>query len=145
MSDQFDVKFRATMYFTYGRRKRPEVTASSTFDAILRGERTSTTRFDAWRGSDKWAEAHPGDLAEFFPGKVMSGRSLVVRVRDVSRINLATCSDAELESWSRAEGWLPEEGRKLGRQYGPATWVKYELVSPKPEPEAPAPQLSLGI
>src|SRR3546814_17602876 len=72
-------------------------------------------------------------------------RSLVVRVREVSEIDLRSCDSDTLEAWSRAEGWNPEEGPALARRNGVALWVRYDLVDPQPvlrpadrdEPETP--------
>jgi hypothetical protein len=127
-------KIRASMYFSYGRKKRPEIRSRTTFEAICTGERTSTTRFRSWRGTEKWDRVAPGDLVEFFDDKLMHGNSVIVRVTGVGEINLLTCSDETLEEWSKAEGWLPEEGRKIGVR-GPAVWIRYELAEPRPEPK----------
>src|SRR3546814_16234203 len=47
---------QASMYFKYGRDRRAGVSSESTFDAIVAGERTSTTRFPAWGGYKRWEE-----------------------------------------------------------------------------------------
>ncbi|MPR09857.1 ASCH domain-containing protein [Microvirga tunisiensis] len=123
-----NVAFEATMYFRYGRSKRAGVTAETTFDAILRGERTSTTRFWNWPGTDRWARAKPGQLVRFYADKDKSGRSVLVRVTQVREINLSQSSATELEEWSKAEGWSPQAGREFGAKNGRAVWVQYALA-----------------
>src|SRR3546814_14833790 len=108
------------MYFRYGSRKRPGVKSDTTFDAILAQERTSTTRFAGWGSFERWTAVQPGDFVRFYDDKAMRGRSLVVRVREVSEIDLRSCDSDTLEAWSRAEGWKPEEGPALARRNGVA-------------------------
>lgn len=144
------VRMRATMYFRYGNRKRPDVTSDTTFDAILVSERTSTTRFAGWESFDRWKTVKVGDLIRFYEDKAMTGRSLLVRIREISEIDLRSCDAAELEAWSRAEGWKPEEGRSLGMRNGIGLWIRFDLVDPQPRPrpkkqEEPQSQLSLGL
>lgn len=127
-----DIRLSATMYFRYGSKKRPGVKSETTFDAILAGERTSTTRFAGWSSSTRWAHIQPGDLVRFYEDKAMRGRSLVVRVREISDIDLRSCDAETLEAWSRAEGWKPEEGRAIAQRNGVALWVRYDLVEPRP-------------
>lgn len=133
------------MYFAYGRRKRPEVTAKTTFDAVLRLERTSTTRFVSWRGFEAWSKVQEGDLVEFFEDRERRGRNLTVEVTGVSALDLASCDEETLDAWSKQEGWLPEEGRKLGQRLGKALWIQYKLVSPAPELPSPDPQIGFSF
>ena len=56
------VAAEAGLWFRYGRQKRPGVTAASTFEAVLAGERSSTTRFLCWPGHAMWAAVRHGDL-----------------------------------------------------------------------------------
>lgn len=118
----------ATMYFSYGRDRRPGVQSSSTFEAILAGERTSTTRFDSWQGSERWGAVKPGTVVRMFEDKDKSGRFVDVRVTGVERIDLSSCSDERLEQWSKAEGWSAEHGRASGRKNGAGWQVRYEPV-----------------
>src|SRR3546814_16863521 len=62
----------------------------------------------------------------------MRGRSLVVRVREVSEIDLRSCDSDTLAAWSRADGWKPEEGPALARRNGVALWLRSDLVDPQP-------------
>jgi hypothetical protein len=137
------VAIEAGLWFRYGGQRRGGVVSDSTFDAVLCGERTSTTRFERWPGHDLWSVVAPGDLVRFFDDKDHAGRSLVVRVDSVKRVNLWTCDAATLEEWSRSEGWAPEKGRALGGELGPALWFRHTLVAPALRPVPTSPQLSL--
>ena len=119
---------RTSMYFSYGRSRREGVQAASTFEAILSGERTSTTRFDNWQGSDRWGRLKPGAVVRMFEDKEMKGRHVDVRVTGVERIDLAQCSDARMEEWSKAEGWSTTAGRDYGAKNQPGWQVRYEPV-----------------
>lgn len=121
-------QMRTSMYFSYGRSKRQGVEASTTFEAILSGERTSTTRFDNWQGSDRWGRLKPGAVVRMFEDREMKGRHVDVRVTGVERIDLAKCSDERLEDWSKAEGWSPQAGRDYGAKNQPGWQVRYEPV-----------------
>ena len=74
------VKLSASMYFSYSRDSRPDIASKTTFDAILDGERSSTTRFPQWGGIKKWENLKKGDLVRFFDDKNMNGKSVVVAV-----------------------------------------------------------------
>jgi hypothetical protein len=136
----YRVAIEAGLWFSYSRAKRPEVTASTTFEALLRGERTSTTRFARWPGHEAWTRVVPGDLIRFHEFKDRSGRTAVAKVSSVIPISLCSCCEAEIEVWSRCEGWSPERGRALGRDLGTALWFRHgELIWPAREaPPVPA-------
>lgn len=136
------VAIEAGLWFRYGRSRRTGVTADSTFDAVLRGERVSTTRFERWPGHAMWRSVEPGDHVRFFASEHRVGRSLVVRVASVEPLDLWRCDDATLEEWSACEGWSKEHGRARGGELGPALWIRHELVWPALVPRPPA-QMSL--
>lgn len=116
------------MYFAYGDQARPGMLAPTTFDAIVAGFRTSTTRFPAWPGYPEWAAVKMGDRLRFFSDRNQSGSVVeCIATVDAQKIDLATCSEQALEEWSRAEGWLPSFGRGLGRKYGVGVQVHYRL------------------
>ena len=121
-------KLNGQMYFPYGKGRREGVEANTTFEAILSGERTSTTRFDNWSSSPNWGRLKEGDLVRMYEDKTMDGRFVDVRVKGVERIDLANASDARLEEWSKAEGWSVEAGREYGAKNKPGWQVRYEPV-----------------
>lgn len=121
-------KLNGQMYFPYGNGRREGVQAKTTFEAILSGERTSTTRFDNWSSSAKWGALEKGDLVRMYEDKTMDGRFVDVRVTGVERIDLAQASPARMEEWSKAEGWSVEAGREYGAKNRPGWQVRYEPV-----------------
>lgn len=123
------------MYFRYGKKKRENVTAASTFDAICRGERCSTTRFASSPSTARWRVVEPGDMVRFYENADLSGKYVDVIIDSIKSINLMTCSSEELEAWSVAEGWLPEIGRELAKKKGAeALWIRF--VCPEAQPPA---------
>ncbi|MBK1669081.1 hypothetical protein CKO28_13665 [Rhodovibrio sodomensis] len=140
---------QAAMYFSYGSGKRADVESDSTFDAILAGERTSTTRFDAWRGTDRWRGLRPGQKVRFFADRERKGRAVDVTVQEVREVDLAAMADAQMEAWSRAEGWSVEAGRQYGQKYGAGVQVIYGDPQPVGERAAQRTpdqgQLDLGL
>jgi len=118
----------ATMYFSYGWEARPDVKSQTTFDAILDGERTSTTRFDSWPSSKEWKDLKKGDLVRFYDDRNMTGRSVVVRLDSVERIDMSKMSQQQKEEWSKAEGWSPIHAEKLAERHTGAFQVRYRPV-----------------
>lgn len=114
------------MYFSYGNDARAGITSKTTFDAILAGERTSTTRFPSWPQFNAYRALKVGDKIRFFADRSMKGRSIDVVVTELPReIDLARCSSAELDAWSAAEGWSAASGRGYGRRYGIGLQIRY--------------------
>jgi len=127
INESTPVKEKASMYFSFDLEGRPDVKSNSTFDAILEGERTSTTRYDKWPGSDRWGKLEKGDLIRFYEDKGMKGRSVVVAVDSVERIDMRTMDDKQREAWSRAEGWSEGYARKSASN-GPGFQIRYRPV-----------------
>jgi hypothetical protein len=142
--DESLITMDAGLWFRYGGQRREGIVSNSTFDAVLCGERTSTTRFHAWPGHAAWSRLRVGGLVRFHEKKDHDGRTLVVEVTGISEINLWTCTAEEIECWSRHEGWSVNKGRCLGQQLGPALWLRHRLLWPSPvPPAAPFRQMSL--
>lgn len=117
------------MYFGYGNDARPGIQSKTTFDAILAGERTSTTRFPSWPQFNAYRDLKVGDRLRFFADRSMKERSVDVIVTELPReIDLARCSQAELEAWSAAEGWSEASGRGYGRRFGVGLQIRYRPV-----------------
>lgn len=110
-------KFAGKMIFNYGKLKAPWVTASSTIDAIRRGERTGTTRYTSDGHLDYWSSARPGDIIQF---NGWNDDKVYVRVTKPLTKLTDNCED----HWCKVEGWSPEKYRtkvepliKLGQAY----------------------------
>jgi hypothetical protein len=100
------VRKSGTMYFSYNGLQRPEVLARTTFDAIIAGQRTATTRFPEDANADYWFDTEEGDIITWWSGnKVGEGRSVTVQVTSVVPVDFTQMSDQELENWSKLEGW----------------------------------------
>ncbi len=125
VNEQTPVQEKATMYFDYNRDRRPGVQSTSTFDAILDAERTSTTRFPQWGNIQKWENLKEGDKVRFFDDKEMRGRSVVVTVGEVKKVDFRTMSDQQKDEWSKAEGWSKEHATALGNRYGAGVQIRY--------------------
>jgi ribA/ribD-fused uncharacterized protein len=121
-------EMKASMYFSFGRARRPGLESKTTFEAILSGERTSTTRFDNWRGSDRWGRLKEGAVVRFYEDKEMQGRFVDVRVTGVERVDLKNASEQRIEDWSKSEGWSVEAGREYGRKNEAGWQVRYEPI-----------------
>lgn len=71
----------ATMYMAYNGNKRPEVTSDTTFDAIINGERTATSRHENWPGTDWWKTLNVGDVITLRDTKENLPTSRRIKVR----------------------------------------------------------------
>jgi hypothetical protein len=129
----------ATMYFSFGKNARTGLSAKTTFDAVVTGERTSTTRFLAWPGAARYQRLNKGDLIQFFEDREMRGRSVVVAVDLVRQIDLGELDEVQLEAWSKAEGWSVSAARGFGAKYGRGVQVLYHVVGPLPALRETAP------
>jgi hypothetical protein len=121
---------KAMMYFSYGCDARLGLNSKTTFDAILAGERSSTTRFPSWPGYERWKALKIGDQVRFYAARDMQGRYVDVTVTEVPRvIDLAHCSEVEIAAWSVADGWSELAGRGYGRKYGPGLQMRYRPLA----------------
>ena len=71
----------ATMYMAYDGNKRPEVTSDTTFDAIINGERTATSRHENWPGTAWWKTLNVGDVITLRDTKENLPTSRRIKVR----------------------------------------------------------------
>lgn len=118
-----DKPYKIAMNFQYGHGKRKGVKANTTLEAVISGERTSTTRWShEWRKYDDQENLIGGgvsndvsklrkdDIVEFYDEK--RGGSALARVTaDPRHINPQT--DEEWEEWSKKEGWSVSAGKKM--------------------------------
>jgi hypothetical protein len=128
------LKFEGTMTFGYGDSKRSDVTADTTFDAILRGERTATTRYENQRNIDYWKQAKVGDIITW---KAEDGRTVDVVV--TKELHPLKGSGKTAEEWSKLEGWTKEYFNTNVRPKIDTAWqIEFKLAEPTTQPaEAP--------
>lgn len=92
--------FKGKMTFEYGTNKRESVEATNTFDAILNGERTATTRYASQGTLDYWKKAKVGDTITW---QAEDGRTVDVIV--TKPLHALKGSGKTAEQWSKLEGW----------------------------------------
>lgn len=97
-------KFQGKMIFPYGNNKAPWVTATSTIDAIRKGERTGTTRYASDGHLSYWMNAKVGDIIRFNGWKDEK-----VFVEVTKPLHLLTLNNTSPEEWCRLEGWNYEK------------------------------------
>lgn len=130
------------MSFRYGGMARGGVMAKTCFDAVVSGERTSTTRFreDGPTRFAQWQSCRVGDMVRLWSGNWdaasgdYSGRSCIVEITAAAQgVRL---DELDREAWSLAEGWSPGfldvllgQGRRFGLQ------VRYRLHTPPDDPQ----------
>lgn len=120
---------KSGMYFAFNGDKRHDVASNTTFKAILAGERTSTTRFSVWPQFSDYGRLQAGDVIRFYEQSGLKGRHVDVVVTEApAEIDLATCDNAQLDAWSRAEGWSLRAGRKFGQKYGKGLQIRYKQI-----------------
>lgn len=129
------------MSFRFGKMAREGVVSRTCFDAVVKGERTGTTRFPQDGASQyaKWVLARPGDIIRIWSDAaqdgIFRGKSCLIEIVDEPRvIQLSTANRSE---WSKVEGWcedyidvLVSRGRDSGIQ------VFYRLHTPPFVPQA---------
>lgn len=114
------------MTFSYGTNKRSDVGSKTTFDAILHGERTATTRYASDGHIDYWKELKVGDVIQFESG---DGRLVNVRV---TKPLIKLTSRTSAETWSKKEGWSVDYYNREVKpkvDKGQAYQFEYEVVA----------------
>ena len=92
-------KLKGKMSFVFGNQRANGVTATTTLEAIKRGERTATTRYTSDGNIDYWKQAKVGDVIEF---SNQNGEKVLVRVtKELHQLPTSTTA----EEWSAKEGW----------------------------------------
>lgn len=118
-----NVKFKGKMSFDYNGNKRSEVSAESTIDAIILGERTATTRYQNQGNIDYWKKAKVGDLIEF------SGKDKKVIVEVTKPLHKLKGSKKTANDWSKLEGWSVEYfNDKVKPKLDEAWQLEYKFV-----------------
>ena len=117
--------FEGQMTFVYGNEKRSDVTADTTFDAILRGERTATTRSESEGKIDYWKNAKVGDIITWKSG---DGRTVDVVV--TKPLHKLEGSGKTPEIWSKLEGWsISRFNNKVKPNIKEAWQIEFKLAT----------------
>lgn len=118
------------MVFSYDRSKRTDVISSTTLEAIKKGERTATTRFEDDGNIDYWKKGKVGDIVNW-----KGNYGEIVKVR-ITKPLFKLSPDTSAEEWSKKEGWSPQYFKtKVLPKIDKAWQFEYELI-PK-EPKSP--------
>lgn len=92
-------KLKGKMSFVFGNQIANGVTATTTLEAIKRGERTATTRYTSDGNINYWKQAKVGDVIQF---SGQNGEKVLVRVtKELHQLPTSTTA----EEWSVKEGW----------------------------------------
>lgn len=82
--------------------KRPEVISDNTFDAIIEGKRTATTRSLDSKSFDFWKGLKEGDIVALKSDAKSNDRLVYVRIeKPLKKLDKNTSA----EEWSKKEGW----------------------------------------
>jgi alkylated DNA repair dioxygenase AlkB len=115
--------FSGQMTFAYDKNKRSDVKSTTTFDAILAGERTATTRYSDNKAFNYWKEAKVGDIITWDSG---DGRTVDVVV--TKALAPLVGSGKTAEQWSKLEGWSVDYFNKQVKSKLNTAWqLEYEL------------------
>ena len=131
--------YKGKMTFAYGNNKRSDVKADTTFDAILSGERTATTRYITSDAFGYWYNIKPGDIITW---ESADGRT--VDVRATTRLYALNMSGMTPSEWSKLEGWSVKyfNDNVRSKVDDDTAWqFQYELL--KPNDNTPGGQTSL--
>jgi hypothetical protein len=128
---QSEGNIEGQMTYVYGNNKRSDVSANTTFDAILNGERTATTRYASDGKLDYWKNVKVGDTITW-----KSGDNRTVDVIVTKALQPLVGSGKTAEQWSKLEGWSVNYfNNKVKPKLDGAWQIEFKL----PESTQPAP------
>ena len=123
-------KLEGKMTYSYGSNKREDITSTTTFDAILNGERTATTRYESDGKLDYWKSAKVGDIIKW---ESNDGRTVDVVV--TKALHPLKGSGKNAEQWSKLEGWSKEYfDNKVRPKLDQAWQIEYKLATTITQP-----------
>ena len=123
-TSNYRVNYEGGMFYYYGNNKRQDVKSNSTLEAIKRGERTATTRYESDGKIDYWKKVKVGDIVKF---KGNNGETVLVRVTSpLKKLD----NNIDIDAWSKKEGWSKEYfEKKVSPRLNEAWQFEYELVN----------------
>ena len=127
--DNVKADFESEMNYSYGNEKREGITSNTTLEAIKKGERTATTRFE--RHVEYWKKAKIGDIIKY---KNKEGDSVLVEV--TKPLHKLKGSGKTREEWSKLEGWSIKHFNDKVLPFLDEAWqIEYKLYEPKSKTE----------
>lgn len=90
------------MKYSYGNNKRSDVSSTTTFDAVKKGERTATTRYTSDGHIQEWSKLKIGDIIP-----IRSSNNDITYVR-ITKPLTKLSENTNAEEWSKKEGWSIE-------------------------------------
>lgn len=123
-TSNYRVNYEGEMFYYYGDNKRQDVKSNSTLEAIKRGERTATTRYESDGKIDYWKKVKVGDIVKF---KGNNKETVLVRVTSpLKKLD----NNIDIDAWSKKEGWSKEYfEKKVSPRLNEAWQFEYELVN----------------
>ena len=120
----YRANYEGKMSYYYGNNKRQDVKSNSTLEAIKRGERTSTTRYESDGNIDYWKKIKVGDIVKF---ENNNGETVLVRVTSpLKKLD----NNIDIDAWSKKEGWNKEYfEREVRPRLNEAWQFEYELIN----------------
>jgi uncharacterized protein YqfB (UPF0267 family) len=114
------------MTYPYRNNKRADVVSETTFDAVVNGERTATTRYESQGNMDYWKQAKVGDIITF-KDKTFSNTVDVVVTKEFQPLK---GSGKTPEQWSKLEGWnIDYFNRNVRPKLDEAWQIEFKLVT----------------
>lgn len=123
-TSNYRVNYEGEMFYYYGNNKRQDVKSNSTLEAIKRGERTATTRYESDGKIDYWKKVKVGNIVKF---KGNNEETVLVRVTSpLKKLD----NNIDIDAWSKKEGWSKEYfEKKVSPRLNEAWQFEYELVN----------------
>lgn len=120
----YRANYEGKMSYYYGNNKRQDVKSNSTLEAIKRGERTSTTRYESDGNINYWKKIKVGDIVKF---ENNNGETVLVRVTSpLKKLD----NNIDIDAWSKKEGWNKEYfEREVRPRLNEAWQFEYELIN----------------
>ena len=115
---------KGKMSFSYGKNKRPGISSNSTIEAVVRGERTATTRYSDKAAFNYWKNAKKGDIIEWV---LDTGESVKVVV--TKPLHKLMGSGKTPSQWSELEGWSIDYFNNVVRPKLDKAWqLEFEYI-----------------
>lgn len=119
----------ASMYFSYNGNQRSDVDSETTFEAIINGERTATTRYESEHASF-WEDLKEGDVIPIRDTKLSDDPNKNIIWIRITKAATKLSKNVDPESWSKKEGWSVEYfNKKVKSRIGEAYQIEFEYVS----------------